>query len=210
MVSYWAIFFFSPSAFLVLTGRPANPVDRLPVLVFIHGESFDWGSSLLYDGSLLSSYSNLVVVTLNFRLGVLGKECAPDPASTDRSVFCGAWDPQFDLCCPRVSGATECLIYRRRKSIQEFLGKKTTNNNYIAAGWCFSFTRPIKESFCIYIYWSMCPSIWWVQFCCCCSYSSALMLSDLMPHCRTLRLLRSFSSSLFPSICLVYASANSH
>lgn len=69
----------------MLTGRPANPVDRLPVLVFIHGESFDWGSSLLYDGSLLSSYSNLVVVTLNFRLGVLGKECTPDP------------DPAIDL-----------------------------------------------------------------------------------------------------------------
>ncbi|KAK4018698.1 hypothetical protein OUZ56_000743 [Daphnia magna] len=53
------------------TGRPGNTVDRLPVIVFIHGESFDWGSSHLYDGSVLSSYANVVVVTLNFRLGVL-------------------------------------------------------------------------------------------------------------------------------------------
>lgn len=53
-------------------GRPGNTVDRLPVIVFIHGESFDWGSSHLYDGSVLSSYANVVVVTLNFRLGVLG------------------------------------------------------------------------------------------------------------------------------------------
>lgn len=55
-------------------GRPANPVDRLPVLVFIHGESFDWGASQLYDGSVLASYANVVVVTLNFRLGVLGNK----------------------------------------------------------------------------------------------------------------------------------------
>lgn len=47
-------------------------MDRLPVIVFIHGESFDWGSSHLYDGSVLASYANVVVVTLNFRLGVLG------------------------------------------------------------------------------------------------------------------------------------------
>ena len=63
-------FFF----FLLTTGRPSNPVDRLPVVVFIHGESFDWGSSQLHDGSVLASYSNVVVVTLNFRLGVLGKQ----------------------------------------------------------------------------------------------------------------------------------------
>ena len=49
-----------------------DALDRLPVIVFIHGESFEWGSSCLYDGSVLASYSNVVVVTLNFRLGVLG------------------------------------------------------------------------------------------------------------------------------------------
>jgi hypothetical protein len=58
----------------VLIGRPGNTVDRLPVIVFIHGESFDWGSSHLYDGSVLASYANVVVVTLNFRLGVLGTD----------------------------------------------------------------------------------------------------------------------------------------
>lgn len=55
------------------TGRPAKSPNLLPVLVFIHGESFDWGSSHLYDGSILASYTNMFVVTLNFRLGVLGE-----------------------------------------------------------------------------------------------------------------------------------------
>ena len=34
---------------------------------------YDWGSGNLYDGSVLASVGKVVVVTLNFRLGVLGK-----------------------------------------------------------------------------------------------------------------------------------------
>lgn len=43
------------------------------VLVFVHGESFEWGSGNPYDGSVLASYGHVIVVTLNFRLGILGK-----------------------------------------------------------------------------------------------------------------------------------------
>eukprot|EP00094_Tigriopus_californicus_P003297 TCALIF_03172-PA protein Name:"Similar to nlg-1 Neuroligin-1 (Caenorhabditis elegans)" AED:0.14 eAED:0.14 QI:0/0.92/0.71/0.92/1/1/14/10/968 len=46
--------------------------DGYPVLVFIHGESFSWGSGNLYDGRVLASYGNTIVVTFNFRLGVFG------------------------------------------------------------------------------------------------------------------------------------------
>ncbi|CAB0032303.1 unnamed protein product [Trichogramma brassicae] len=45
---------------------------RHPVLVFIHGESYDWGSGNTYDGSVLAAYSDQVVITINYRLGVLG------------------------------------------------------------------------------------------------------------------------------------------
>ena len=44
------------------------------MVLFIHGDSFVWGSGNLYDGSVLASYSNVVVVTINYRLGVLGRE----------------------------------------------------------------------------------------------------------------------------------------
>lgn len=47
--------------------------STLPVIVFIHGESFEWNSGNLYDGSVLASYGKVVVITLNFRLGILGK-----------------------------------------------------------------------------------------------------------------------------------------
>ncbi|KAJ8733623.1 hypothetical protein PYW07_014174 [Mythimna separata] len=44
----------------------------LPVMVYIHGESYSSSSSHPYDGAVFSSYTDLIVVTLNFRLGVLG------------------------------------------------------------------------------------------------------------------------------------------
>ncbi|XP_049821837.1 neuroligin-1-like [Aethina tumida] len=42
------------------------------VLVLVHGESFEWGAGHPYDGSVLASYGHVIVVTLNFRLGILG------------------------------------------------------------------------------------------------------------------------------------------
>ncbi|KAG0410924.1 hypothetical protein HPB47_011950, partial [Ixodes persulcatus] len=46
---------------------------KLPVIMFIHGESYEWNSGSAYDGSVLSSYGSVVVVTINYRLGILGK-----------------------------------------------------------------------------------------------------------------------------------------
>ncbi|XP_057369903.1 neuroligin-4, X-linked-like isoform X2 [Daphnia carinata] len=58
-----------------VTGRPVGGKDvniKFPVIVFIHGESYEWNSGNPYDGSILASYGDVVVVTINFRLGVLG------------------------------------------------------------------------------------------------------------------------------------------
>ena len=42
-------------------------------MVYVHGESFQWGSGNLWDGRVLASYGDVVVVTFNYRLGILGK-----------------------------------------------------------------------------------------------------------------------------------------
>lgn len=47
-------------------------MPKYPVVVFIHGESYEWNSGNPYDGSVLASYGGLVVVTINYRLGILG------------------------------------------------------------------------------------------------------------------------------------------
>ncbi|KAG5679901.1 hypothetical protein PVAND_009437 [Polypedilum vanderplanki] len=49
----------------------ANPV-KYPVMVFVHGESYEWNSGNAYDGSALASYGQILVVTINYRLGILG------------------------------------------------------------------------------------------------------------------------------------------
>src|SRR5262249_50798119 len=53
---------------------PALDRARRPVLVFLHGGAFliGSGSTALYSGSQLSSRGDVVVVTLNYRLGALG------------------------------------------------------------------------------------------------------------------------------------------
>ena len=42
-------------------------------MVFVHGESFSWGSGNLYDGRVLATYAKSVVVTFNYRLGIFGE-----------------------------------------------------------------------------------------------------------------------------------------
>ncbi|ESN94128.1 hypothetical protein HELRODRAFT_123655, partial [Helobdella robusta] len=44
----------------------------LPVLLFIHGSSYDFGTGNMFDGRILAAYGLVIVVTINYRLGVLG------------------------------------------------------------------------------------------------------------------------------------------
>ncbi|TNN77915.1 Neuroligin-1 [Liparis tanakae] len=42
-----------------------------PVMVFIHGGSYMEGTGNMFDGSILASYGNVIVITVNYRLGIL-------------------------------------------------------------------------------------------------------------------------------------------
>ncbi|XP_036442359.1 neuroligin-1 isoform X1 [Colossoma macropomum] len=52
-----------------------------PVMVFIHGGSYMEGTGNMFDGSILASYGNVIVITLNYRLGVLGFLSTGDQAA---------------------------------------------------------------------------------------------------------------------------------
>lgn len=58
--------------FLVTAGTREGGA-KFPVMVYIHGESYEYNSGNPYDGSVLASYGGVVVVTINYRLGILGK-----------------------------------------------------------------------------------------------------------------------------------------
>lgn len=67
------------------SARPA-----LPVLVFIHGGAFSSGSGevLLYDGEGLAK-KGIIVVTINYRLGVFGFFCHPELSAESAQQSCG-------------------------------------------------------------------------------------------------------------------------
>ncbi|XP_055012326.1 neuroligin-2a isoform X5 [Boleophthalmus pectinirostris] len=45
---------------------------KKPVMMFLHGGSYMEGTGNMFDASVLAAYGNVIVVTLNYRLGVLG------------------------------------------------------------------------------------------------------------------------------------------
>jgi para-nitrobenzyl esterase len=52
--------------------RPETDQKNLPVMVWIHGGAFVTGSGADLDGARLALRGNVVIVSLNYRLGVLG------------------------------------------------------------------------------------------------------------------------------------------
>lgn len=51
---------------------PAVDGSRRPVMVWVHGGAFKLGSSNVYDGGPLCELGDIVIVTINYRLGVFG------------------------------------------------------------------------------------------------------------------------------------------
>lgn len=42
------------------------------VMVFVYGEFYEIGIGNVYDGSVLVSYGDVIVIMINYRLGVFG------------------------------------------------------------------------------------------------------------------------------------------
>jgi len=55
--------------------------EPYPVMMYIHGGNFDHGSGNLFPGHMLSASKKVVVVTFNYRLGLLGFLATADNAS---------------------------------------------------------------------------------------------------------------------------------
>ena len=71
--------------------RPANDDAKLPVIVFFHGGSNVSGYTAdpVYDGATLAKTANAIVVTPNFRVGILGFMNMPQLKTGDSSVDSG-------------------------------------------------------------------------------------------------------------------------
>uniref|UniRef100_A0A4W4FTZ6 Neuroligin 3b n=1 Tax=Electrophorus electricus TaxID=8005 RepID=A0A4W4FTZ6_ELEEL len=63
------------------TGLREARDDPWPVMLFIHGGSYMEGTGNIMDGSVLASYGNVIVITLNYRVGILGFLSTGDQAA---------------------------------------------------------------------------------------------------------------------------------
>ncbi|XP_032181333.1 carboxylesterase 5A isoform X2 [Mustela erminea] len=50
----------------------ANKGSKLPVMVWLPGGAFETGSASIFDGSALAAYEDVLIVTTQYRLGILG------------------------------------------------------------------------------------------------------------------------------------------
>ncbi|KAL4685844.1 hypothetical protein H8959_001441 [Pygathrix nigripes] len=56
----------------IYTPAYSHEGSNLPVMVWIHGGGLAFGMASMYDGSMLAAFEDVVVVTIQYRLGVLG------------------------------------------------------------------------------------------------------------------------------------------
>ncbi|GAA5840073.1 hypothetical protein JCM5353_008107 [Sporobolomyces roseus] len=56
----------------IFTPRNSQPTSKLPVFVWVHGGSFTNGGISGIDGSALAQAQNMIVVTVQYRLGLFG------------------------------------------------------------------------------------------------------------------------------------------
>jgi para-nitrobenzyl esterase len=83
----------------------ARPNSRLPVFYWIHGGSLTSGTGVEYDPSVMVANSDIIVVTINYRLGALGWLAEPGLVATAADTYenvgdagnYGLMDQQFGL-----------------------------------------------------------------------------------------------------------------
>ena len=120
---------------------------RRPVLVWIHGGAFLGGGSSqpVYDGARLAAEHDLVVVTINYRLGALGF-LSPSEPGTDRVANAGLHDQLAALAwvrdhAPEFGGDPGSVTV-----VGESAGAGSILHLLTATGGTRSFDRAIAQS----------------------------------------------------------------
>ena len=72
--------------------RSTDTAGKLAVMIFIHGGGFAIGASSLVPGHVLSAYGNIVLVSINYRLGIFGFANTGDDNAKGNM---GLWDQRL-------------------------------------------------------------------------------------------------------------------
>lgn len=116
---------------------------KLPVLLFIHGDNLFWGSGNYVDASLISFTANIIVITMNYRLGVFGKSFLHPysfPPSRDSLSGDSLLRARFACSSPQRVGDTtggHCSLFRRcPEKKNTTTAVSTTAAGSTAGDWC--------------------------------------------------------------------------
>jgi para-nitrobenzyl esterase len=124
----------------------------LPVMVWIHGGAFTGGAGSVYDGGVLASKGDVIVVTVNYRLSAFGFLALPaldQEGASDSSGDFGLLDQQAALRWVQRNAASfggdahNVTIFGQSSGAQSVCGNMASPD---AAG---LFTRAIAESGCL-------------------------------------------------------------
>ncbi|GAB3909974.1 carboxylesterase family protein [Kibdelosporangium lantanae] len=128
---------------LTLNVTAPRGARNLPVMVWVHGGGFFSGSSNHYDGAQLATKGDVVVVTVNYRLGVFGFLAHPDlPGSGDY----GLEDQQAALRWVRRNVANFGGDPRQVTLFGESAGGMSTCSHLISPGSAGLFACAIIQS----------------------------------------------------------------
>lgn len=133
--SAWKITF---SPFVAAAGGEES--SPLPCIVYVHGESYEWNSGNPYDGTVLASAGRVIVVTINFRLGVLGKYSSFGFLPFLSQKYCGVFVEYVD-----TGFANEVLLSTLYSSKIDF-----SHQNYWYIVWLWHFLHCLTSIISVY------------------------------------------------------------
>ncbi|KAG6460766.1 hypothetical protein O3G_MSEX012202 [Manduca sexta] len=142
----------------VYTPNQVKPGERLPVLVFLHGGAYYYGSKWQYDPEFLVT-KNVIVVIINYRVGILGFLCLNNVANLglkdqvaalkwireNIAVFGG--DPENVTISGQSAGASAAAMHLLSKSSKGLFHKAILMSGTPITPWAFNpeHKKPIFE-----------------------------------------------------------------
>ncbi|XP_070789554.1 cholinesterase-like [Pituophis catenifer annectens] len=130
--------------------QPSSPV---PVLVWIHGGSYAFGTSSMdmFNGASLSAAENIIVVTINYRLGALGFLYLPPAAPGNL----GLWDQQLALKWVKENAAAFGGDPSRVTILGQSAGGSSVNFHLLAPKSQDLFAQVVIQSGTANAYWAL-------------------------------------------------------
>ncbi|CAG5055736.1 unnamed protein product [Parnassius apollo] len=144
----------------VYNPESAKPTDSLPVMVFIHGGAYYYGTKAHYDPEYLVT-KNVIVVVINYRLNVLGFLCVNGISNlglrdqvaalkwVKNNIASFGGDPDNVTLCGQSAGASAVTMHMITKFSKGLFHKVIAMSGSVFTPWAFNLeplTPALKDA----------------------------------------------------------------